>query len=86
MLQVSWIVYMMYLKAVGLKRVGAMLVLIVIAMGAPTFTNIWLSKWTDDPTFTNATVSNDVKESMMTMYLAVFSVSGVVGGKTSGIY
>ena len=74
--------YLAYLKAIGLKRVALVSVVMVLGCCSPLFTSIWLSIWTGDPIFKNSTeASNEVKKDKMVMYLTVFSCSGVVGGE-----
>ena len=82
-LQVSWGVYNTYMKAMGRKAVTIGLVFVLASIGLQVTSYIWLSKWTGDKIFLNASdATNNQKESAMQGYLVVMSVIGIGQGES----
>lgn len=67
---VKWNVYIYYLKALGLQIMGTAYLSMIITQAFDLATNIWLSKWSDDP--------NSYLPSIRNKYLGVYGALGSV--------
>jgi len=56
--QVSFAVYWLYIKSLGVTLSCGMFTFFLLAQAISIFSNVWLSKWTNDPLLNNATLSN----------------------------
>ena len=73
--------YMTYIKAIGTVAWLFILGLYVLFQASSLTANIWLSRWTDDPTLANTTLAgtSDYND-LNAMYLGVYGSLGVAQG------
>ncbi|XP_067942300.1 multidrug resistance-associated protein 1-like [Watersipora subatra] len=75
---VTWSIYWVYLKALGLKMVSICALCMLGSTGLDLTYSIWISKWTGDEVFQNSSqASADQKESAMERYLIILSFIGL---------
>ena len=80
MLQVSWDVYMLYMRSMGWFFVFLTFGQIFLNAALSVYSSIWLSQWTDDDIFKpqNAlNYTNEQRQNAVSKYLGVYGGLGV---------
>jgi len=82
--QVSFSVYWLYVKSLGVTLSGVMLGFFLLAQVASIVSNVWLSEWTSDPLLKNATLSNTSQfTSRQNLFLGIYGALSGSQGTTS---
>ena len=80
-LQVSWIVYFKYLRAIGAWASFSIFFLFILYNAGGIVSNIWLSQWTDDSLLKNTSRANTSEyQDKNYMYLGVYGALGIGQG------
>lgn len=79
--QVSWRVYYLYIKSLGLCGSAATLLMVIAASGLRMYSNIWLSQWSDHSISNAVNTTSDRDNDGQTFYLIVYSLIGLVQSK-----
>ena len=81
--QVSFSVYRLYAKSLGVALSCGMLVFFLLSQVASIYSNVWLSEWTSDPLLMNTTISNtSLFANRQNLYLSVYGALNGAQGTT----
>jgi len=76
---VKWSVFLSYARALGYKMSVFLLIAYILSEACAMFSNIWLSKWTEDRDLQNASISNTTFfKHKMNSYLGVYGSFGAL--------
>jgi len=79
--QVSFSVYWMYVKSMGVMISCGMLLFFMLSQVANIYSNVWLSEWTSDPLLMNASLSSTSQfTSRQNLFLGVYAALGGTQG------
>ena len=81
--QVSFSVYWLYVKSLGVTLSCGMLIFFLLSQAASIYSNVWLSEWTSDPLLMNSTLSDTPQfANRQNLYLGVYGALNGAQGTT----
>jgi len=79
--QVSFSVYWLYVKSMGVVLSCCMLLFFILFKVANVYSSVWLSRWTSDPLLTNASLTNTSQfANRQNLFLGIYAALGGIQG------